>query len=155
MREIKFRAWNGKGMIISGRTDQKYYIEASSGRVCWLERYDDDDWGMASTSTWKLMQYTGLKDKNGVEVYEGDILEQKLGEHKWRYIIRHQQDRGVNLYADTIYRNFSGGGDWEETIWKDYYVNERSNNPLHIDRFTEVIGNIYETPELLTKENNQ
>lgn len=57
MREIKFRAWDGKEMIES--FDRTY------------------DWENRENFT--LMQFTGLKDKNGKEIYEGDIVQISVG----------------------------------------------------------------------------
>lgn len=57
MREIKFRAWDGKEMLRMP-INTRYGL----GRFFGFIGESDD-----------LMQYTGLKDKNGVEIYEGDV----------------------------------------------------------------------------------
>jgi uncharacterized phage protein (TIGR01671 family) len=125
-REFMFRAWNGKKIIISGQTDMKYYIEGSTGRICWLVRYEKDNWGIASTSNWQLMQYTGLKDKNGVEIYEGDILA-KSSKHKNILEIKYQH------FSDEYTQGIGFVWDWTILNPSDGIV----------------IGNIYENPELL------
>jgi hypothetical protein len=111
IREIKFRAWDGKEMthdvtIFNGR-----YIECS--------RADDDifyQWHDPSEQI-GIMQYTGLKDKNGKEIYEGDLI--KIG------------DSGV----------------YKEVIFKDGCFCIQGFN--WTCGAAEVIGNIYENPELL------
>jgi uncharacterized phage protein (TIGR01671 family) len=72
-----------------------------------------------------LMQYTGLKDKNGVEIYEGDVVEAK-GYYQDKYIIEWVYD-GWEIFdgKDGVVADFD---EWEKL---------------------EVIGNIYENPELL------
>jgi uncharacterized phage protein (TIGR01671 family) len=121
MREIKFRAWNGKAMEHGG-----FSISPSNGRIidsCIISKVKDDS---------PLMQYTGLKDKNGVEIYEGDIL-------RGEYVVPEEH---LILFMSV------------EFITGCFCIRDKfgSTNPLHEDNeTTEVIGNIYENPELLEK----
>lgn len=115
MKEIKFRAWKSwrkPTMLYSGQFDIKW--SAEDGRYQAIDRTRfDSQWDMP------LMQYTGLKDKNGKEIYEGDIVQlaQFIIEVKW-----------VNEFS-----RFTN---------KDDYTGFFPKN-------IEVIGNIYENPELL------
>lgn len=110
-REIKFRAWND----VKKRMEHDVYKEYRN-----------------------LMQYTGLKDKNGVEIYEGDILYFTVFDHNDH---------------DTQYK---GVVQWvAEGACYDIVINEENGFELgwtHAqDAELEVIGNIYEDPELLER----
>ena len=63
MREIKFRAWDQHGEMID---EDRFYV-ASNGVPMWTSNNEQ-----AYDLT--VMQYTGLKDKNGTEIYEDDIV---------------------------------------------------------------------------------
>jgi len=84
-------------------------------------------YNVGENQRFELMQYTGLLDRNGKEIYEGDILSSftypKIGK-----LIRIPKQKIVE---------FNVGG-----IWQGY----------QIDDTDEIIGNIYENPDLLTKE---
>lgn len=121
MREIKFRAWDTKEKTM---IKDIWIVPECNWGV-----YSDNDALLISNENVVLMQYTGLKDKNGVEIYEGDILK-------------------MHEYIDcVIWRDdlcgFSFKGDKGRMNLVDWLEHGQYSDP-------EVIGNIYENPELLT-----
>ena len=113
MREIKFRAWDkeNKRMLMSGI----YY--SLDGRIIWAG-------GGKFNGT--LMQFTGLKDKNGKEIYEGDTVRATKERNYYSGIVRFI-DGFFGLESDAGLRTLQWYHDFE----------------------LEIFGNIYEKPELL------
>ena len=130
MREIKYRAWltYEKRMIEWENLHLETFKDDETGKVSfmlWVGDDEDDNFGSAcGESCFKLLQYTGLKDRNGREIYEGDVVG-----YKWEAV------RNELLVVEWSFSDgaYSFGG-----IRTDYAV-----------KFGEVIGNIYENPELL------
>jgi hypothetical protein len=100
MREFKFRVWHKK---------ERRFL----GRISFLEWFEDEeDLDMKDIV---VQQYTNLKDKNGKEIYEGDIVE-------WQFVKR---------FRESVV--FSDGVFWATSI------------PLYeVAKYAEVIGNICE-----------
>jgi len=112
MREIKFRAWH---------TEKKRMFPPWSIWKSNLHGYDD-------SCCLNLMQYTGLKDKNGKEIYEGDVIEGNL--------IKYSPLPTMGTIV------------WDKEFASFANQNEAGNTLLfEIDRI-KIIGNIYENPEL-------
>lgn len=128
VRELKFRAWDKdkKRMI-----DWKYLIDYCDidylfGNQCLEEKRD-------TVPDFKIMQYTGLKDKNGKEIYEGDIVSSIEGTFS-------NTGMGIVQAYKGMYVSFYG----QDIIGRDQF------DELHtVCNSREVIGNIYENLELL------
>lgn len=123
MRELKFRVLDKK--------QKKMFVAQSINRAgCATILLKNQDIVILPQKQIKIMQYTGLKDKNGKEIYEGDIVGFKWT--KRLYVVTYRvYDASFILEND----------EWEETI----------HLSLDKDDF-EVFGNIHENPELLEKE---
>ena len=85
-----------------------------------------------------IMQFTGLHDKNGKEIYEGDIL--NVGENLVCEIV--YVDKNVEDYGDEIHCAFHA---------KVYIHNKTIPLDSYLKNNCEIIGNIHENPELLQK----
>jgi uncharacterized phage protein (TIGR01671 family) len=119
-------------------------IDDETGFIAPLVNLGDGMWGMIDK--YELMQSTGLKDKNGVEVFEGDILHRKV--HV--ILLGTDLNKWVDEYAHVEWKY--GGWHVGEDLLE--FVLEEG-----IDRHTgcsqtalEVIGNIYENPDLLDSD---
>jgi len=128
MREIKFRAWDHQNNSMF--YPHEIYFDEGLKNIRALDtmaNYTEN-----GRPRFVLMQYTGLKDRNGKEIYEGDLL--SWGEYllvcKWE-----QGDCRYSLYNT------------KNNIWVEY-LDE------YITHEIRVIGSVYENPELLKKGGN-
>lgn len=110
MREIKFRAWD---------KERKQFWNLDGTDT--LDIFDDD--------AFVMMQFTGLKDKNGKNIYDGDIVQKKNFDCIFRVVWIKQS---TGFFID---------------CGKQRMPLSKLCEPL-----IEIIGNIYETPDLLPKE---
>ena len=115
MREIKFRAWDKKGQI--GMIDNpKLDVVLENKRYV-------------------VIQFTGLKDKNGKEIYEGDVL---------RFLF-------TDLEVDKIDENYIKA----RVVFEEgrFFMKDNCDSKYYFDEENcEVIGNIYKNPELLEEK---
>ena len=125
MREIKFRAWDKETKYMF---DVLRWNKDRKGNTVCIQGESSTNIRIATTKEYIdkicIMQYTGLLDKNGKEIYEGDIITSNLK-------IPHE-------VKDLI------------SFWSYDIPDEQryTKSPYDI----EVLGNIYENPELLNKE---
>lgn len=128
MREIKFRAWNKvqKVMFFPDGMDLKKKSLMSIDRNPFYVKLIS---GWNKGGGFELMQYTGLKDKNGKEIYEGDIVKD------WENIDLYEVVWN-RRYACFELNRLTFGNDTGQEI---------DNSPLDL----EIVGNIYENKDLL------
>lgn len=119
MRELKFRAWSEETRTLYSSDDIREFP---------LEHIKNGD-------VWTFEQYTGLKDKNGKEIYEGDILG---GIWEGGCISYCEKCKQFQYHSCGECMACSGDVHWYEIVEDDEKL--------------EVIGNIHENPELLGEE---
>ena len=121
MREIKFRAWDTYKKIWTEYKIHEgivFFLDKNTG--VWVGKYDE------GYKEFDLMQYTGLKDMKGKEIYEGDILFETFREE----------------YFKVVFENGSFRAEVDEySLDLEDYAN-----------ICEVVGNIYENAELMEDE---
>ena len=132
----KFRAWDKE-------------------QLCWINiatlNFDGEFWYLTPAmddfnpvyyeselgETWELMQSTGLKDKNGVEIFEGDVV--KVSNHPFQ---KKEDSAGIEIDGNYLIN------------WSEHSLTWLAGDLLlyQLKPYIEVIGNIYENPELLEVE---
>lgn len=129
MREIKFRAWD---------KDLKRWTNYSIADD--LPRFYDKHTGCWETDRegerFILCQYTGLKNFNGKEIYEGDIVS-AVGFFGWIGVAKYF-DKNPSFVFEAIDKNYRGS----------------RLSMTQFDRYVKILGNIYENPEMLEEISN-
>ncbi len=133
MREIKFRVFDK-----ASKYNPMHIVGEDSHDSFWIDSYNvfhyrnlQNGEGSGEYGDYILMQYTGLKDKNGKDIYEGDII--SFGDNKAVVFYEHAKFRAK-------YKMCTNG-----------YCIEDLSEVLYFDK-VKIIGNIYENKELLRGE---
>lgn len=124
----KYRAYDGGSL---NRMYQPDEVMAGNGDI-WIIDEDSVAGEWIVNNDIHLMQSTGLVDKEGTEVFEGDILHHQI-QTEYTFIVKYDEDKG-RWYGDGISRTY------RIDITKEFLP------------YYKVIGNIYENPELLEVE---
>jgi len=128
-REIKFRAWLPKEP-----ESEEYIVEYEMCYDLAFEDYEPINDLLNGVNN--LMQYTGLKDKNGIEIYEGDIISVSNN-----YVLIGNCEivwKGCGFWFKVV--------DFTSETYENLFVYDEAGYAL------KVIGNIYENPELLKRQ---
>lgn len=136
-REIKFRVWSEEDREYRTDCNLTGLFNSVTGTPATI--YSDEG------DRFDIEQYTGLKDKNGKEIYEGDIVAQELIDDPFA--------GGYPTYVVCWDEEFLG---W---ALKDTTGDDGNDTDLHFfiaeRRKCEIVGNIHENPELLEMEYEQ
>lgn len=135
MREIKFRVWDKIGNRFFN-IDYNYLVAITNcGKIGVLvDDFNFEEFKKDELENIVISEYTGIKDKNDKEIYEGDIIKDKLGR---------------------IYKVFWHGSFAGFCYEFKNQLGKKDFKLLHLAYFNiEVIGNIYENSELLRSDEN-
>lgn len=132
-REIKFRVWDGDTM--------RYSFDGFHDEVDVLSEV----WVYFKDSKYHAMQYTGLKDKNGKEIYEGDIIKKSYGQA----FVKKRLNEIIGIVEFCEYEVLTD--DWgvtHKSLGWNIEFSDKSGR-ISFDSKYEVTGNIHENPNLL------
>jgi uncharacterized phage protein (TIGR01671 family) len=139
-RQIKFRVWNGYSMeyrVLAGALGH-FYVEGMSKKdsACL------SDANTIYNEATPLMQFTGLLDKNGKEIYEDDIVKINLGNNDSFGVVKWDHKRGA-FYHTVDFQSYNGIPYWDAIkIAGNIHANPEllSNKPVILKQMTDIHG---------------
>ncbi|MDM5231464.1 YopX family protein [Lysinibacillus pakistanensis] len=137
MREIKFRAWDEIGKWMGNVTS----FDFDEGAVFIKTKHSDDE-NKFDINNVPVMQYTGLKDKDGREIFEGDLYKYTISHDMYNPESGHTTFEVVHVKAVT----FEDGA--------FYHGTHLLSEIIEFDDSFTYVGNIYENHELLEESQN-
>lgn len=142
MKEIKLRAWDKVTKIMAEVIGLKTGLTDDSIKIWYINKDGEEMFCNPQKADIVLMQYTGLKDKNGVEICEGDIAKREIYEDVWVVGEVEWIDEGFCGFFLKVIKEDLNRTSRHYAIGKgEYSDSDRTNY--------EVIGNIHNNPELL------
>lgn len=152
-REIKFRGIRiDNGEIVVGSLILKY----GKSYICYKASVKKtigrkDIWCETEVAPESVGQFTGLHDKNGVEIYEGDVVKWCYSKHYWEAVISTIPNNKTNtLYAVETYHNCTTDETEEINTFERSDSRKGVRNELeYLSKDIEIIGNVYQNQELI------
>lgn len=150
-RQTKFRAWTGSEMIMVQTlcfNDKGCLWFGKGTHMGWAFTWPNAEWTADDpkpddNDLKPVMQFTGLMDKNGRDIYEGDILK-TFNTRCYYEVVFNDNQESFAQYTGFKLKVHDKEGD----LTKDRVIFQRFSNGPESFHY-EVIGNIYQTPELL------
>ena len=137
MREIKFRIWDKtRNKMLTSNCGE--FLLTQEGNAVFHQNGDNPLEALIEQIEYEVLQYTGLKDKNGTEIYEGDIVKYTSELENGIFEVKYSNCRFYGLWIEANFMD----------ITTDLFYLGCSNE-------LEVIGNIYQNPELLEDVDNE
>lgn len=144
MKEIKFRAWDETDRSYNKDSTRMMSVESINFRkkqafCCYLVEGSGDSCEWLKLKNVELMQYIGLKDKNEKEIFQNDLVKRDGDDRVYKVFF--DWDGARPFHADSLMSSGKG-----KDVSMDFLPIKM---PEAICKYWEIIGNIYENPELL------
>ena len=138
MNEIKFRLWNPERKVVTAGNHLNTIIMSTDKEF--IKQFQD--------SKMKWLQFTGLKDRNETDIYEGDIVKITNAHHDgW-------ENEG-DIFSPEIKSDVVSEVFFHEAAFQFYYEEDRPVPLFGYSSDSEIIGNVYNNPELLEDDTDQ